>query len=350
MIRAVVVGDAGVGKASILFSYLLELNPYCSPVVSDAFVTHVEVRGRIHETSISCYRTLEALDGSTSPDVVVLCFDVTRPETLRTAQNKWIPGLRSAFGDVPVVLTGLKADFREAYKIHKGLYLSIVGEKPVKRKTARKVTNMPGNIRYMECSAYRAQEVTAKMAIIRIVFVGDEGVGKASILFAHSLERNPKSVPNVLQTFISKVTLRDRTHETIISSCSSVEDIKNGRLCSLTDVFVVCYSVTCSQSLCSAMTKWIPSIQSYYPNRPIILAGTKIDERKSYDAVKAAYLASGKDKPVKKRKGRKIAENFSNVTYAECSSRDSYSVEQLLQRAAKSALATRVTINLCAMM
>uniref|UniRef100_A0A1I7Y748 Ras family protein n=1 Tax=Steinernema glaseri TaxID=37863 RepID=A0A1I7Y748_9BILA len=173
--RISVVGDPGVGKSTLLFAYALEHNPFSIPDVYKKFFTQVKLGDKIYGTVISSHSTVEGLDVSTAADVVILCFDVRRSETLRSAQETWIPAIKSTTPSAQILLAGLKGDLREIYKTHKRLYFSIVGEKPVKKKTARKVTNTFGNGWYMECCGYRAHEVTALLErAVKIALVPKE--------------------------------------------------------------------------------------------------------------------------------------------------------------------------------
>ena len=46
-----------------------------------------------------------------------------------------------------------------------------------------------------------------------------------------------------------------------------------------TDIFLVCFSLVCKTSLDNVLVKWIPEIEHYSPNAPVILVGTKADLR-----------------------------------------------------------------------
>jgi len=45
-------------------------------------------------------------------DVVILCFSLVNPHTLRDAQNSWITVIRRYCLDIPIILVGTKLDLR----------------------------------------------------------------------------------------------------------------------------------------------------------------------------------------------------------------------------------------------
>ncbi len=47
----------------------------------------------------------------------------------------------------------------------------------------------------------------------------------------------------------------------------------------LTDVFILCFDVVSPASLENVTAKWVPELQHYTPNAPILLVGLKIDKR-----------------------------------------------------------------------
>jgi len=51
----------------------------------------------------------------------------------------------------------------------------------------------------------------------------------------------------------------------------------------MTDVFLVCFSLTDKESFKNALNKWIPELYQN-ANAPIILVGTKSDLKKEYEA------------------------------------------------------------------
>lgn len=60
-------------------------------------------------------------------DVVLLCFSIASPISLRNCKMMWYPEIRRFCPDVPVVLVGCKNDLRYMYRDEN--YLSYFGEK-----------------------------------------------------------------------------------------------------------------------------------------------------------------------------------------------------------------------------
>lgn len=60
-------------------------------------------------------------------DVVLLCFSIASPISLRNCKMMWYPEIRRFCPDVPVILVGCKNDLRYMYRDEN--YLSYFGEK-----------------------------------------------------------------------------------------------------------------------------------------------------------------------------------------------------------------------------
>lgn len=60
-------------------------------------------------------------------DVVLLCFSIASPMSLRNCKAMWYPEIRRFCPDVPVILVGCKNDLRYMYRDE--TYLSYFGER-----------------------------------------------------------------------------------------------------------------------------------------------------------------------------------------------------------------------------
>nr|XP_006821537.1 PREDICTED: GTP-binding protein RHO1-like [Saccoglossus kowalevskii] len=90
-------------------------------------------------------------------DAFVVCYDVSKRETLKNAEFKWLPEIRSKCGeDIPFILVGCKADLRQILHnndLHKKA-LDLVSIKEVERLAARF-----GAYAFFECSAKYGRNV-----------------------------------------------------------------------------------------------------------------------------------------------------------------------------------------------
>lgn len=84
------------------------------------------------------------------------------------------------------------------------------------------------------------------------------------------------------------------------------------------DVALICFSTVDSTTLSSVKSKWIKEIRSHCPGVPVILVGTKVDQRENPSLVKE--LKSSGHKMVSRSEGLRMASQCRAMSYIECSS------------------------------
>uniref|UniRef100_A0A1I8AHB6 Miro domain-containing protein n=1 Tax=Steinernema glaseri TaxID=37863 RepID=A0A1I8AHB6_9BILA len=160
MINLAFVGDSGVGKSSLLFSYAIDVNPWAVPNDFTSFKTEVDVKNESFDVNIAVCNHPEKIREFGSVDAIVLCFDISKPDSLKSAKYGWMYALRYAHPKVPILLAGLKRDMRMRYRTHKVLYLNEVPQKPLKEKEGKKLANRFDNVHYIECSVVGTEPKT----------------------------------------------------------------------------------------------------------------------------------------------------------------------------------------------
>ena len=112
-----VCGDPGVGKTSLITAAATETFPDHPPPVLPparlpADTTPEGVPVVITDTS-SRPEDKQALElACQEASVIVLCFSMDKPSTLRRVSSYWMPELRRLGVHVPVMLVGCKSDVR----------------------------------------------------------------------------------------------------------------------------------------------------------------------------------------------------------------------------------------------
>ena len=114
-ISIALVGDAACGKTALVvkFTQNLFIDYYCPTEAVDDFSSEIETRKGVCNITV--------LDTSSSNEeirslayvyssAVVLCFDLTRKETLKSIENKWLPELRRNCPRTPFIIAGCKRD------------------------------------------------------------------------------------------------------------------------------------------------------------------------------------------------------------------------------------------------
>ena len=123
---------------------------------------------------------------------------------------------------------------------------------------------------------------------IKLVVVGDGGVGKTCLLISYSTNDFPKDyVPTVFDNYNESVMFNvDGKDEfepinLMLWDTAGQEDYDRLRPLSYpqTDVVFLCFSVISKASFENIATKWIPEISHHCPGIPFVLVGTKSDLR-----------------------------------------------------------------------
>ena len=118
-----------------------------------------------------------------------------------------------------------------------------------------------------------------------------------------------------------------------------------------TNVALICFSIADRHSLENVNKKWIPEIQRYCPQAPIVLVGTKLDLRKKEPnngttQTGAACLldlppggaACIPDMLIPPSEGKRVADRFKALAYLECSAKDDVGVQTVFETAVTASL------------
>ncbi|KAM9347870.1 rho-related GTP-binding protein RhoE-like [Symphorus nematophorus] len=116
--KIVVVGDSQCGKTALLNVFAKDSFPECYvPTVFDNYTASFDldmqrVELRLWDTSGSLYydnvRPLSYPDA----DAVLICFDISRPETLDSVLKKWTREIEEFCPSTKTLLVGCKSDLR----------------------------------------------------------------------------------------------------------------------------------------------------------------------------------------------------------------------------------------------
>ena len=120
------------------------------------------------------------------------------------------------------------------------------------------------------------------MQLVRLLVVGDRGVGKTNFLFCGKIGKLPCCyVPRVFDNCTANIMVRGFPFTVGLSTASGQEDYPRLRPLSYpsTDVFVVCFDVASRSSFQSVSETWVPEVRHYVPSAAVLLLGTKTDLR-----------------------------------------------------------------------
>ena len=178
-----------------------------------------------------------------------------------------------------------------------------------------------------------------EMVKIKLMVVGDGGVGKTCLLKAFSGEKFPGKYSSVSGDYSMLLKIQNTNTNTEENLTLDLFDSKGheelDRLRPLsypnTDIFLICFSVAGPSSLKRVKEYWFPEIKHHCPNTPFILVGTKVDLRG--DRATVDELAKKQEEAVSKEEGERMAESVKAAKYLECSALTGEGVKNVFDEA-----------------
>jgi len=179
------------------------------------------------------------------------------------------------------------------------------------------------------------------MQQIKCVIVGDEGIGKTSLLFVFSSnlyvgDYVPKLYEYIGYDRCSVERIIKERYVNLIFWDTSVGDTQN-RIRKLSyssaEIVLLCFSIVSPLSFGNIKEKWITKIRQECPNIPFLLIGTKVDLRENRRVME--LLKSRKQSPITKRQGIELAKEIGAISYMECSSLEIQGTNDIIQEIVK---------------
>ena len=176
----------------------------------------------------------------------------------------------------------------------------------------------------------------------KMVIIGDDTCGKTSLytVFAKNkdFEDIKEYVPEIFEGYVADMEVDGKQIEMALWDTVGREEYDRVRPLSYpdTDVILMCFSINSPDSLKNIPKKWMPEVNQFCPNVPIILVGTKKDLRNDPNTIKE--LGKMKQEPVKLEEGRAMAEKINAFAYHECSAKNKEEVRKVFDTAARASL------------
>eukprot|EP00484_Ammonia_sp_Unknown_P019127 CAMPEP_0197032500 /NCGR_PEP_ID=MMETSP1384-20130603/11172_1 /TAXON_ID=29189 /ORGANISM="Ammonia sp." /LENGTH=195 /DNA_ID=CAMNT_0042462177 /DNA_START=61 /DNA_END=648 /DNA_ORIENTATION=- len=152
------------------------------------------------------------------------------------------------------------------------------------------------------------------MLNIKCVTVGDGAVGKTCMLMSYATNtfREDEYIPTVFDNYQANVLVDGKLISLGLWDTAGQPDYDRLRPLSYpaTDVFLLCFSTISAPSFANVAQKWMPEIEHYAANTPVILVGTKTDLREKEEF---------QHQSVSTEQGEKLAKEIGANTYCECS-------------------------------
>ncbi|KAJ7656525.1 P-loop containing nucleoside triphosphate hydrolase protein [Mycena polygramma] len=180
------------------------------------------------------------------------------------------------------------------------------------------------------------------MQMLKLIVVGDDGVGKTCMLTSHTKNKFPSEyVPTVFESWAVTVMIGEKPYQLGFWDTCDKDEYERLRPLSYpqTDVFLVCFKVTSHASFENVKTKWFPELHYHAPRVPCLIVGTQIDLRD--DAQVVEKLAGQGQHPVSAALGERLAREMGAVKYVECSALTHEGVKNVFDEAVFAAVQPR---------
>ncbi|KAF7344548.1 Cell division control protein 42 [Mycena sanguinolenta] len=156
----------------------------------------------------------------------------------------------------------------------------------------------------------------------KILILGDNNVGKTSIIIAYKTAKFPAHAPHVMETCFVTTLMQEKHYPLkVFDTGVGGGDFNYDRFRPLayprTDVFLVCFKVTSPISLDRVRDEWVPEIRHYCSGVPFLLVAAQIDLRDDSEAV--TKLTSQTQRLISTEEGKRLAHELRAAKYVECS-------------------------------
>ncbi|KAK3593174.1 hypothetical protein CHS0354_039660 [Potamilus streckersoni] len=179
--------------------------------------------------------------------------------------------------------------------------------------------------------------VVLRTDFIKCVFVGDDAVGKTSMLINYATSRFPTHVPSVFDNYAGSICLGGRHY-----SLQLIDTLDEGASAEIrrllypgADVIAVCFSVIKPNSFLNVEHKWIREVRRIMGDIPVILVGTHADLRD--DTLVVQKLHSCSQRPVSVEQAEALCRRLGVACYTECSPAMERVVRKLINAALETA-------------
>lgn len=168
--------------------------------------------------------------------------------------------------------------------------------------------------------------------ISNVIFVGDESVGKLTLLAEYEHSKRPESeflvTYNECTIFSEAVTIDENSvfMNFMLANPRKSYDKLRPNIYTIANVIVICFSLISKSSFRNVKKKWIREIKKYCPGVPYILVGMKSDLREK------------SEESISKTEGEKLKDYIHSEDYIECSARDISTIYMVYESAARVSL------------
>jgi len=164
---------------------------------------------------------------------------------------------------------------------------------------------------------------------LKVVIVGDEGVGKTCMLIRYTTGDFPVDyVPTVMDCFHEETHFQEEMIDFgLWDTCGEGYEGERYLCYANVDVIILTFCIGNPMTLQNIETRWIRELSTYCENIPIILVGTQEDLRTNPSHIEK--LKSTNREPVTHSQGMNLAKQIHAKQYLECSSLTGDGIERV---------------------
>ena len=157
---------------------------------------------------------------------------------------------------------------------------------------------------------------------VRCVLVGDEGVGKTSLLISYTRNKFPEFyVPTILDNLAVNVEIRNKTYTLALFDTNSPN--QSDQCLFYADVFLLCFSLNDLSSF-QNVEKWHSIVKLKNSTAKVILVGMKSDLREDSEnlvSTKQGENLAKTENLISTKHGENLAKTLGFTKYVECSAK-----------------------------
>ncbi|XP_052071675.1 ras-related protein Rac2-like [Mytilus californianus] len=175
------------------------------------------------------------------------------------------------------------------------------------------------------------------MQHIKCVVVGDGYVGKTCILMSYSSNKfQHEHVPSIFDNYNANLMVDGNCIELGLWDTAGQDDYDRLRPLSypLTDIFLLCFTVEGPVSYQNIELKWFPEVRHHCHDAPLLLVGTKIDLRNTYERMKNKPQTQ-EQTFITHEQGQALAEKIRAEKYVECSAMTQEGLKEVFEDAVR---------------
>eukprot|EP00485_Elphidium_margaritaceum_P007159 CAMPEP_0202709172 /NCGR_PEP_ID=MMETSP1385-20130828/21299_1 /ASSEMBLY_ACC=CAM_ASM_000861 /TAXON_ID=933848 /ORGANISM="Elphidium margaritaceum" /LENGTH=341 /DNA_ID=CAMNT_0049368345 /DNA_START=1 /DNA_END=1023 /DNA_ORIENTATION=+ len=179
---------------------------------------------------------------------------------------------------------------------------------------------------------------------IKLVVVGDNGIGKTSLLLTYQTETFPDAeyVPSKCDSFTVNRDVDGQSIALAIFECGRENDSYDPvrtLLYTNTQVFLVCFALNDRASFENVTERWTPEIKHHCPDAPFILCGLKADMRLDTDSNNPLNMVDASE-------AQQLVSDIGASQYIELSSLHQSNVERAFEDAIRCVIHGRLHLQI----